>query len=61
MKARIVIELHDEGGEFGISVDITGELDTMQAIGLMEIAKAQHLASKHTRGPVVSYGQAPNL
>lgn len=59
MKGRIVIELDDTGGDFGITVDVSGDLDTMQAIGLLEIAKAQHLASKHTQGPPAYAEQTP--
>ncbi len=51
MNGRIVIELDDANGAFGVSVDVTGDLDTLQVIGLMEAAKLQHLQSKRTPGP----------
>lgn len=59
MKGRIVIELHEDEDDFGITVDVSAGLSTIEAIGLMDIAKAQHLASKHTQGPTVHHLQEP--
>lgn len=60
MSARIVIELNTEStGDFGVSVDVSGELNTLEAIALFEVAKLQHLQSKHTRGPAVHVEMTP--
>lgn len=58
MSARIVIDLDTEGENFGISVEVTGELNTLEAAALMEVAKLQHLQSKHTSGPL-AYAETP--
>lgn len=62
MSARIVIELDDgdgDGDDFGVSVAVTGNLSTLEAIGLFEVGKAQHLASKHSQGPTAWVEQTP--
>jgi hypothetical protein len=38
---------------FGIEVSVPEGMNTMEAIGLLEIAKAQHLGSKHEQGPTI--------
>jgi hypothetical protein len=54
MTRRIVIEVQNgDNGNFDVSVDVSGELNTLEAIGLMEIAKEQHRSSKLMPGPTV--------
>lgn len=45
MKGRIVIETHQSDEEFGVAVTVDG-LNVFEALGLLEIAKIQHLQSK---------------
>jgi hypothetical protein len=59
VKGRIVIEVRETEDEFGVEVNVTGELSVLEALGLMEIAKLQHLQSKHTQGPTLFQEQAP--
>jgi hypothetical protein len=37
----------------GIEVTVPEDLTTIEAIGLMEAGKLQHLQSKHAQGPTV--------
>ena len=53
MNGRIVIDVQDDGDNLGITVDVSGSLNTLEAIGLFEIAKEQHRASKLTGGPAI--------
>lgn len=42
-----------EGDTVGIEVTVPAGLSTLEAAGLMEVAKLQHIASKHGQGPTV--------
>jgi hypothetical protein len=55
IRREIVISLVEdvEFERFGIEVTVPEGLTTLEAIGLMEVAKAQHLNSKHEQGPTV--------
>lgn len=37
----------------GVEVNVPDTMTTLEAIGLLEIAKNQHFASKHTQGPTI--------
>jgi hypothetical protein len=37
----------------GVEVNVTGTLTTAEVVGYMEMAKIQHLQSKHTQGPTI--------
>lgn len=53
-----VAVVEDVAGDWlGVEVAVSDGLTTLEAIGLLEIAKSQHLRSKHTQGPTVY--QAP--
>ena len=58
MKRQIVITVHDTGEDFAIDVEVSEGMNTLEAIGLLDIAKAQHLASKHRHKGAVY--QAPD-
>lgn len=61
MSGRIVITLDDDGDQdIAVEVAVSGDLSTVQAVGLMEIAKLQHLESKKTPGPTVHIEQTPD-
>lgn len=60
IRREIVIAIVEdiEHESFGIEVTVPDGMTTLEAIGLMEVAKAQHLQSKHSQGP--SIYQAPD-
>ena len=53
MRREIVIALVEdvELERFGIEVSVPEGMTTLEAVGLMEIGKIQHLQSKHEQGP----------
>lgn len=55
IRREIVIAIVEdvEHESLGIEVNVPEGMTTLEAIGLMEIAKAQHLQSKHAQGPSV--------
>ena len=55
VRREIVIALVEdiERESLGIEVNVPDGMTTLEAIGLMEIAKSQHLQSKHSQGPGV--------
>lgn len=42
-----------ESERFGVEVSVPEGVTTLEAIGLMEVAKIQHLGSKHQQGPTI--------
>ena len=40
-----------------LEVDVTGTLNTAEAVGYMELAKLQHLDSMRAQGPTVFHDQ----
>lgn len=55
VRREIIIALVEdvEVEEFGIEVTVPKGMTTLEAIGLFELAKTQHLQSKHTQGPTI--------
>jgi hypothetical protein len=55
VRREIVIALVEdiEREEIAIEVTVPPGLTTLESIGLMEIAKLQHLGSRHTQGPTI--------
>jgi hypothetical protein len=55
IRREIVIALVEdvESERFVIEVTVPEGMTTLEAIGLMEIAKTQHLQSKHEQGPTI--------
>lgn len=42
-----------ESDSIGIEVNVPDTMTTLEAMGLMEMGKAQHFASQHRAGPTV--------
>jgi hypothetical protein len=42
-----------------VVVDVTGDLSTLETIGLLEAAKRQYLNTKHIQGPVAAQTPTP--
>lgn len=54
MTGHIEITVHEQpDGSLGVDVTVSGDLSTMEAVGLFDIAKLQHLDSKRTTRAVV--------
>lgn len=60
IRKEILIALVEDAAQesFGLEVTVPAGITLLEAIGLLEIAKIQHLQSKHTQGPTVY--QAPD-
>lgn len=60
MSARVTIDLDtSDPSSFAVVVDVTGDLSTLETIGLLEAAKRQYLNTKHIQGPVASQTPTP--
>lgn len=60
MVHKIVITVHEGDDNIGLEVEVAGTLTTPAAIGYMEMAKQQHLQSKHRLDLCASTAQTPD-